>query len=170
MATFVDSSFFTVSLSWQTLYTQNIPTWLFPNSLVWLQSLHPMNCACPKSCVLWRNLQLMGLNQEPRLLTQETLWQTFITNVLKQRGNARTSIENDNCLSCLLRKQTLKKKAYNCIMSLNDWWLQLNKDSWICVFNSSMGTRKNRYFISWPHWQVIPNTSAQNTAMISSHA
>lgn len=50
-------------------------------------------------------------------------------------------------------------------MSLNDLWLQLNKDSWICVFNSSMELGRIGV-LSADH----TDTWAQNTAVISSHA
>lgn len=87
------------------------PTWLFPNSLVWLQSLHPMNCACLKSFMLWSNLQLMGLTQEPRLLTQKILWQTFITNVLReemQEQALKTTTAYHACWGNKLEKKSLQ--------------------------------------------------------------
>lgn len=172
---FVHSGFFTGSLSWQTptdtVHTQDSPLGCF--QIAWPDSSsHPMSCAVWRVACSGEVCSLWGWwwSQKPRLLTHKTLWQTFITIFFKLRGNSRTNIENYNCLSCLLRKQTLKKIAYNCIMSLNDWWFQLNKDSWICVFNSSTGLGRIGILSVDRADKIIFNTSAQNTSEMSSHA
>lgn len=54
-------------------------------------------------------------------------------------------------------------------MSLSDWWLQLNKDSWLCGFlNSSTGLGRIAILSVHCTDKIILNTSAKNAAFISS--